>query len=144
MKKSMKSFVLIASLFCFTLSSYAQSVVEVTNATNCDLIVQLYSVNTGSCNGGSVLNVPLTSGSGSSVPAPAGEEWIYAEISSNPYCSGGVSLAVGTPMTCSSTCTWGVPNIVTVANSGCNGCKKFVTAEWQDPCGHPGVLVITD
>ena len=140
----MKMFVLIASLFCFTFSSDAQSIVKVTNATNCDLMVQLYSVNSGSCNGGSIQNVPLSSGSGLSVPAPAGEEWIYAEITSNPYCAGGVGLAVGTPMTCSSTCTWGVPSNVTVSNNGCNGCKKRVNALWVDPCNHPGVLVISD
>lgn len=140
----MKTFVLIASLFCFTLSSYAQPIVEVTNSTNCDLIVQLYSVNIKKCNGGSVLNVPLTSGNGISVPAPAGEEWIYAEISSDPYCQGGVSLPVGTPMSCSSTCSWGVPSNVTVTNNGCNGCLPNVNATWIDYCNHPGVLHITD
>ena len=137
-------FVLIASLFCFTFNSYAQAVVEVTNGTNCNLIVQLYSVNSKKCNGGSIQNVPLSPGGGIAVPAPAGEEWVYAEVSTMPYCSGGAGIAVGTPMTCSSTCSWGVPSNVTVANSGCNGCLPNVNATWVDPCNHPGVLHITD
>ena len=140
----MKMLVLIASLVCFTFSSDAQPIVEVTNATNCDLMVQLYSVNVKKCNGGSVQNVLMTAGSGLAVPAPAGEEWIYAEITSDPWCPGGVGLAVGTPMTCTSTCSWGTPSTVTVTNSGCNGCLPNVNALWTDPCNHPGVLVIRD
>ncbi len=141
----MKTLVLIASLFCFTLNSHSQAVMEVTNATNCDLMVQLYSVSTGSCNSTvPPLNLFMPAGFATTVFASRGEEFIYTEITSDPWCSGGVALAVGTPMTCRSTCTWGVPSNAVVGNSGCNGCLPNVMADWTDPCNHPGVLYITD
>ncbi|MEM9546573.1 MAG: hypothetical protein AAGA77_11410 [Bacteroidota bacterium] len=140
----MKTFVKIIAFFLLTYTVKAQAVVEITNNTNCTLLVQMYSVATGTCAWGSFQNYILTPGSGVAAVAPAGDEWIYAEITSFPYCTGGVGLAVGTPMSCSSTCSWGVGSNVTVGNSGCNGCKPNVNAQWIDHCGHPGTLNIID
>ena len=140
----MKTLVKIFVLVLFSYMVKAQATVEITNNTNCDLLVQMYSVYTGSCKYGAYKNYKMAAGSGISVNAPAGQEWIYSEITSYPYCSGGVALAVGTPMSCSSTCSWGAPSNNTVANNGCNGCLPNVNAEWIDHCNHPGTLNITD
>ena len=140
----MKTFVKIVVFFLLAYTVDAQAVVEITNQSNCTLMVQMYAVKSKKCTMGAVNNYLMTPGSGISVNAPAGEEWIYAEITSFPYCSGGVALAVGTPMSCSSTCSWGVPSNNTVTNNGCNGCLPNVNAEWIDHCGHPGTLNITD
>lgn len=141
----MKTILLIASLFCLSLGSNAQQIVEITNSTNCDLNVQMYAVGSKKCRDrGHYVTYPVAAGQGIAVTAPAGQEWIYSEITGNPYCSGGVSLAVGTPMSCSSNCSWNVPSNVTVTNNGCGGCLTNVNATWIDYCNHPGVLHITD
>lgn len=140
----MRTLVKIFVLVLFSYMVKAQAVVEITNNTHCTLLVQMYSVTTGSCQWGSYQNYYMVPGSGIAASAPSGQEWIYSEITSFPYCSGGVSLAVGTPMSCSSTCSWGVPSNVTILNNSCNGCKPKVNAEWIDHCNHPGTLNIID
>lgn len=140
----MKSiFSLVIILSCM-FSVKAQSILEITNSTACSLNVQTYSVSIGGCVYGNYQDNLMGPGDGISINAPSGEEWIYAEITSYPYCSGGVAIAVGTPVTCSSTCSWSASSNITQMNNGCNGCKKNVNATWADPCGHPGVLHITN
>ncbi len=140
----MKTLVKIVALFLFTYTVKAQAIVEITNNTHCTLLVQMYSVTTGSCQWGNYQNYFLTPGSGVAAVAAPGEEWIYAEVTSWPYCSGGVSFAIGTPMSCSSTCSWGVPSQVASSNNGCNGCNPWLKAQWIDHCNHPGTLNIVD
>lgn len=140
----MKSLVKIFLLLLFTYTIQAQNEVEITNSSNCTLLVQMYAVTTGTCQFGTVKNYKMSPGMGIAVTAPSGEEWIYSEITSYPYCNGGVALAVGTPMSCSSTCSWGASSNNTVTNNGCNGCLPNVNAEWIDHCNHPGTLHITD
>lgn len=126
----MKTFMLFASLFCFTLTSNAQQLVEVSNSTNCDLVVQMYSVVSGSCQYTGAVNYYLSPGQGITAIANPGEEWIYAEISSVAYCNGSFGLAVGTPMQCSSTCSWNTPsNVVISNNGGCNSCLPNIMAD---------------
>lgn len=140
----MKNLVKIFALFLISYSVQAQAVVEITNNTNCTLLVQMYAVHSKSCKPGAVKNYYMAPNAGIAAIAPSGQEWIYSEITSFPYCSGGVALAVGTPMSCSSTCSWGVPSNNTVFNNGCNGCLPNVNAEWIDHCNHPGTLNIED
>lgn len=137
----MKTLVKIVALFLFTYTVKAQAVVEITNSTNCTLLVQMYSVGTGSCAWGSYQNYIMVPGSGIAAVAPAGDEWIYAEVTSFPYCPSGASFAIGTPLSCSSTCSWGAPGGVVTTNN-CPGCKPNVKAEWIDHCNHPGTLHI--
>ena len=81
----------LVKIFAFLLISYtaqSQAVVEITNNTNCFLVVQMYSVATGTCQYGTYQNYYMAPGSGVAAVAPTGQEWIYSEITSWPYCSG--------------------------------------------------------
>lgn len=138
----MKHLLSLAFVALFAIGAKAQPTLEITNAAACTLMVQTYSVGIGTCVYGNYQNNLMAPGAAISINAPAGEEWIYAEITSWPYCSGGVAMAVGTPMNCSSTCSWGAPSNPSQTNNGCNGCAPVVSARWDDPCGHPGVLVV--
>ena len=141
----MKSLSVLAIVLTFALHAHSQATMRLYNRTNCQLMVQTYSVSIGGCVYGSFMNNIMPAGSTTTVTAPFGDEWHYAEVTSFPYCTGGVSFAIGTPMNCNSTCTWGAPAAVVTTNNGCNGCLPTINAKWDD-CQGPGtgILVIAD
>ena len=132
---TMKILCTLALVLSTSFGLMAQQSLELYNSTNCALEFQLYALDIGACGNLVYASTFINPGGSATVPAPAGQEWLYAEISSNPYCPGGVGIAVGTPIMCNSTCSWFVPSMATVTNSGCNGCLPNVTAVYSDCVG---------
>ncbi|UTW62610.1 hypothetical protein KFE98_00170 [bacterium SCSIO 12741] len=130
----MKAIITLCAIVLFSVGVHAQNAMKIWNQTSCTYIVQMYAVPAGNCTASPfVVNYNVSGGASVGAIAPAGYEWIYAEITSFPYCTGGaLGIAPGADiMSGCIGCTWGAPSSVSGPTFGCNGCQPFVTAEWH-------------
>lgn len=135
----MKVLSMIAGLLFFASSSFAQNFLLLENGTSCDLHVQLYASVPGSgCSFGTAVNFVVGSGVSLPATAPAGMEWVYAEVINWPLvsgCSFGQALDTDGHPACVRCPGYGAPTFANVYTGGCNGCPKFIKMAWTAYCG---------
>ena len=139
-----KLFTLLFMLGVFH-ASYSQNVMHLVNRTNCDLRFLMFKANSGSCGYTGDIAYLVPALSSTTVTAPVGEEFIHAEVTGFPYCTGNVAFDISTPQNCYSACPGWTASWYVGTNSGCGGCLPTINAKWDDCYDvNEGILTVID
>lgn len=136
----MKILSFLTGMLLFASGAYAQNYLQLENGTSCDILVQLYASDPGNgCAYSSYQNFTVNSGVSLGATAPAGTEWVYAEVTPLPYGSGGCvwgqALDTDGYPSCVSCPGYGAPTSAAVSTGGCNGCPSTINMLWTAYCG---------
>ena len=137
----MKILSFLTGMILFSSLGFAQNYLQLENGTSCDLHVQLYAHNatSGNCEFVTATNYIVTSGTSLGATAPAGTEWVYAEVVQYPFgtgCGFGQALDTDGYRNCVRCPGYGAPTSAAVSTGGCNGCPSTIYMLWTAYCGN--------